>query len=153
MTLPPGMRRSLSGLLRRERQRIAVRVVRLVLFALAGIAAFQVRFDFAVPAAHIGHLTSALFIWLIVKPIVFELFGLSESIWRFVSVGDALRLVYGNVVASVLGAVALITFAEPGFPRSIYFIDFRVLAAPHSGRADRDQAFCGGIQTSQGGQC
>jgi FlaA1/EpsC-like NDP-sugar epimerase len=124
MFLTPDRKHSLGDFIRRERQHSTTRSVQFMLFALAGAGAFLARFDFKIPPDQREHLWSALLIWLIIKPVVFECFGLTRRTWRFVSIGDAARLLSANTVSAALGAIAILMFCGRGFPRSIYFIDF-----------------------------
>ena len=101
-----------------------IRFTQLAIFLFAGVSAFLLRFDFAIPGPSKRHLLSALIIWAVVKAIVFHLFSLDRGWWRYTSVPDLLRLIAGNAVASSAASVAILLLAAPGFPRSIYFLDF-----------------------------
>jgi len=92
-------------------------------FALSGVAAFLLRFDFGVPPGYMRHLAYALPIWIGVKIVVFRVAKLDRGWWRYVSVTDLLRLVLGNFAGSTLSCVAILGIAPPGFPRSIYLLD------------------------------
>ena len=106
--------------------RLGIWLVQLSIFAGAGLAAFLLRFDGDVPAAHQAHLLWALAVWLAVKAVVFRLLALDRGWWGFVSIDDVLRIGCGNVAASA-GSFALIRLLAPGgFPRSIYLIDLGV---------------------------
>src|ERR1017187_7933703 len=71
-------------------------VVQLGVFALSGVAAFLLRFDFGLPSTYLRHLAYALPIWIVVKTVVFRVAGLDRGWWRYVSVTDLLRIVVGN---------------------------------------------------------
>ncbi len=100
--------------------------VQLTIFLFAGVSAFLLRFDFAIPKEHRAHLWAGICIWAIAKILVFQLFGLDRGWWRYVSVPDLLRVAYANLAGSALGGAGILLFATRGFPRSLYFVDFLV---------------------------
>ena len=103
--------------------RPAVWAAQIGVFALSGVAAFLLRFDFGLPPGYMRHLAYALPIWVGVKILVFRVAKLDRGWWQYVSVTDLLRLVLGNFVASALSCIAILCIAPPGFPRSIYLLD------------------------------
>jgi FlaA1/EpsC-like NDP-sugar epimerase len=110
-----------------------VRFVQLAIFLFAGVSAFLLRFDFAIPGPSKRHLLSALLIWAVVKVGVFHLFSLDRGWWRYTSVPDLLRLITGNTVASTAASAAILLLAAPGFPRSIYILDFLLCVSMTAG--------------------
>src|ERR1035441_4527686 len=100
------------------------RGVQLAIFLFAGISAFLLRFDFAIPKVEHAHLWVGLCVWVIAKILVFQLFRLDRGWWRYVSVPDLLRVAYANLAGSALGGAGILLFAPPGVPRSISFVDF-----------------------------
>ena len=101
-----------------------IRSTQLAIFLFAGVSAFLLRFDFAIPLPSRRHLLSALVIWAVLKVIVFLLFSLDRGWWRYTSVPDLIRLIAGNAVASTVASAVILMLAPAGFPRSIYFLDF-----------------------------
>jgi FlaA1/EpsC-like NDP-sugar epimerase len=106
--------------------RPAVWSAQIGVFALSGVAAFLLRFDFSLPPEHMRHLAYALPIWIGAKIVVYRMAKLDRGWWRYVSVVDLLRLVVGNVVGSSLSCIAILCIAPPGFPRSIYLLDLMI---------------------------
>lgn len=104
----------------------AIWAVHIVIFAVSGIAAFLLRFDLTLPPSEIAHLRYALLIWVVVKSLVFRTAGLDRGWWRFVSMRDVPRLAVGNLLGSLLGAMAIVLIAPQGFPKSIYAVDLLV---------------------------
>ena len=102
----------------------SVRVVHLSSFLMAGVLAFGLRFDFGFPQRRRQELIVALFVWVLIKIPVFSLLGLDRGWWRFTSVPDILRLAAGNLIASTLSCLILLLVGPPGFPRSLYVLDF-----------------------------
>ncbi|MFN7993906.1 MAG: nucleoside-diphosphate sugar epimerase/dehydratase [Bryobacteraceae bacterium] len=101
-----------------------VRAVQVLLFAFAALSAFQLRFDFSIPIRFRPHVLVALCVWVVVKTLVFNVFGLDRGWWRYSSIPDFLRLAGANFAASALSCLALIVWAPRGFPRSLYVLDF-----------------------------
>jgi FlaA1/EpsC-like NDP-sugar epimerase len=106
--------------------RLIVWAVELGIFVLSGIAAFLLRFDFGLPLAYIAHLADAVFIWVVVKAVVFRIANLDRGWWQYVSVADLLRILVGNLLGSALSCIAILFIAPPGFPRSIYILDLMI---------------------------
>ncbi len=97
-----------------------------VICAISVIAAFDLRFDGAVPPLHRPELRFALLVWPLAKLVVFWIGGLGRGWWRYVSLPDLIRLTIGNIAASALVTAITLGFAGHGFPRFIYIIDFLV---------------------------
>lgn len=106
--------------------RAAVWMTQIGIFALAGLLAFLLRFDFRIPPAYLAHLALALAIWIFVKSVVFRVFSLDRGWWRYVSIDDLVRIVVGNFAASALSCIAILLIAPAGFPRSIYLLDLMI---------------------------
>lgn len=100
-----------------------LRAVQLVFFVFGGISAFLLRFDFSIPSQYHAHLWLGLSFLVAAKILVFQALGLDRGWWRYVSVPDLLWLGLGNLAGSALACMAILIFA-PGFPRSIYILDF-----------------------------
>jgi FlaA1/EpsC-like NDP-sugar epimerase len=93
------------------------------MFAVAGVAAFLLRFDFSLPSAHLAHLEYAILIWILTKSLAFQAADLNRRGWRYVSLSDLYRLFGANFAGSALGCAVILFVAPAGFPRSIYAID------------------------------
>ena len=65
--------------------RLLVWATQVAMFALSGVAAFLLRFDFSLPAIYLNHLAYALPIWVLVKLAVFRAAKLDRGLWRYVS--------------------------------------------------------------------
>jgi FlaA1/EpsC-like NDP-sugar epimerase len=94
------------------------------IFALSVFAAFLLRFDFSVPREQYHHLATALMVLVVVKVIVFRIAKLDRGLWRYVSVIDLVRVGVGNLIASSIACAVILAISSPGFPRSLYAIDF-----------------------------
>jgi FlaA1/EpsC-like NDP-sugar epimerase len=86
--------------------------------------AFLLRFDFILPESQLDRFRAALFFAIVIKMAIFLLARLHRTSWRFASTGDLVRVFTANVVASALFITTMMAFSGPGFPRSIYAMDF-----------------------------
>ncbi len=119
--------RFISWLEQLERwHRVFVWTSDIFIFLLSPVAAFFVRFDFAIPREELGHLAYALPIWAATKIVVFRLMRLDRGWWRFVSIYDVVGLGAANIAGSLIGAFLILLLAAQGFPRSIYLLDFLI---------------------------
>ncbi len=107
----------------RNRYQIVVQTSEVLVFAAAGIGAFLLRFDLSIPRLYIPALFFGLVVWVVVKAIVFRLFRLDRSLWRFVSIQDLLRVGIANLAASAVTTILILSLGPKGFPRSLYLID------------------------------
>ena len=103
------------------------------MFALSGVAAFLLRFDFSVPPHYRRYLVYALSIWILVKIAVFYAAKLDRGLWRYASAADLVRIAFGNITASVISCILILLIAPSGFPRSIYVLDLMVCFLATSG--------------------
>src|SRR5579862_6043462 len=109
------------------RPRLAyIRAVQFGFFFLGGVAAFLLRFEFSIPRAMLPALWKAVAVWVLVKILVFHLFGLGRGVWRYFSTHDVVRLTKAHVVASSFAAVAILSICPRPFPRAVLVIDFLV---------------------------
>jgi FlaA1/EpsC-like NDP-sugar epimerase/lipopolysaccharide/colanic/teichoic acid biosynthesis glycosyltransferase len=99
------------------------RLAQVGIVALSGLAAFFLRFEFNVPDSHLRHLMVAVCAWVIVKTVVFRLYGLDRGWWHFVSLPDALRLAMANTAGSIAAGLVIWLAGPAGFPRSVYLLD------------------------------
>ena len=99
------------------------RICQLAAVGLSLTAAFQLRFDFAIPASLSGILKQSLLIAILVKLPVFDWAGFYRSLRRFVSIPDLYLVFVGNVVGSLLFATVAMIWIGPEMPRSIFIID------------------------------
>ena len=90
--------------------------------------AFFVRFEGDIihfsDAVNYIYVYSSMFIWItLVKIIVFYIFKMYSSLWRYASVEELFQIVLASVVATA-ATVSLMTAFDMGFPRSIYLLTF-----------------------------
>ncbi len=97
-------------------------VAQTLMFGLAGLAAFMLRFDFNLPSIAMHQMTFALLIWIVVDNIAFQIAKLNRRGLRYVLITDVYRLLIANLAGSAASGM-LIMLVVPGFPRSIYLSD------------------------------
>jgi FlaA1/EpsC-like NDP-sugar epimerase len=95
-----------------------------VVAALAWYLAYQLRFNFEVPADHLAVLNFYLPVVLLIQVISFYFFGLYRGTWRFASVVDLQRIVISVAVAASL-VIAGLFMLRFNFvvPRSVLILD------------------------------
>jgi FlaA1/EpsC-like NDP-sugar epimerase len=103
------------------------------MFALAGAAAFVLRFDFSLPPVAMRQMAYAVCIWVIVKSITFQVAKLNRRGLRYVTITDVYRLVIANLAGSAISCILILVMAPGGFPRSIYLGDLIISLLSTSG--------------------
>ena len=114
-----------------NRHRIWQAVVDAGLIALAWFLAFNIRFDYGVPARYERFLDADVILTVVgVKVLIFIAFGLYDHWWRYVSIRDMWRSLLAVTVASVVASTAVYFWDPvPGFrlPRGVIVIDWLIL--------------------------
>ncbi len=95
-------------------------IAQALMFGLAGLTAFMLRFDFTLTASATRQMLWALAIWIIVKSTAFQIANLNRRGLRYVSILDVYRLLMANLVGSAASCALIVLLAPSGFPRSIY---------------------------------
>ena len=97
------MRKQLGTISRSEviRSEVARRAIvwaaQIGMFALSGVAAFLLRFDFTLPYGFRLYLFFALPFWILVKITVFHAAKLDRGWWRYISMPDLIRVGFANL--------------------------------------------------------
>jgi FlaA1/EpsC-like NDP-sugar epimerase len=118
------MRERISNVVRSNEMRWTLLLVaQASMFALAGAASFVLRFDFILPPVAMRQMAHAVYIWVIVKSLTFQVAKLNRRGLRYVTITDAYRLVIANLAGSAISCVLILFMATKGFPRSIYLGD------------------------------
>ena len=90
--------------------------------SLAYFLAFNLRFDFSVPAIHLEVFWATLPIVIVLRLAAFYYFGLYNGIWRYASMAD-LTAIFKGIVVSQVFIMATVLFMRHGhFPRSVLII-------------------------------
>jgi len=121
------MHRTAKELAHKRALRLAfLGVSQIAIFAISGLVAFFLRFDFALPRACYHYIAVAIPVWLAVKSLAFHFASLDRRGYRYVSVHDAYRILLTNLIGSIVSYPVILLLAPSGFPRSIYLIDLIV---------------------------
>lgn len=83
---------------------------------------FEFRFS-AIPTEYLEGYLSSIGIWCLICVVVFALFRLYNSIWRFVSVDELYLVIAAYAVLAVVG-LAFIAVTKLKMPRSYYVLGF-----------------------------
>ncbi len=113
------------NLIKLFRNRLSAYVLDWLAFACSGLLAFELRFDFALPAKYLHSLEVSLCIWIVVKSAAFVSAKLNRGNWRYTSAYDAVRIFGANSAASVVSGLAILFLLGLwGIPRSVYMLDW-----------------------------
>jgi FlaA1/EpsC-like NDP-sugar epimerase len=91
--------------------------------AISLVAAFLLRFDFVLGAREQSLLRRELLVFVLIKAVVFYVFGLHRIAWRLVGVFDLLRAMLANLCASILAVIVAVAVVGPQIPISVYIVD------------------------------
>lgn len=116
----------LSQIQRYLHGRLAICLFQCLLFAVSGMMAFLLRFEFTLPHRDVVYLAMSIPVWIGVKALVFHLLDLDRGGWRYVSIPDIIRLALGNISGSIDAMLLIVFLAPAGFPRSIYVLDLLI---------------------------
>lgn len=96
----------------------------LVLFTMAFVGAYLLRFDFTLEPVYLAQILRLLPFLLPVKILSFFLFGMYRGMWRYTSLNDLWRLVQASLLSMILYISAtLYIYGFQGIPRSIFLLD------------------------------
>lgn len=106
-------------------RRFFIALCHAVIIIGAVVSSFLLRFEFSIPKSEVQNLNRAIEAALLAKMLVFWVARFDRGWWRFASVLDLYTILVGNVAGSALFALGCYWMA-PGFPRSVYIIDFLI---------------------------
>ena len=115
-------------------RKLLVIVAHAAMIGLAYALAFFMRFDFSVPAGHWGTFITTLPVLMALRLIVFDRLGLYQGMWRYVSLQDLQSILTAvSLSGIVFAAVVMLTYGYgdvgPGFPRSVFILDWVLCTA------------------------
>ena len=94
----------------------------LTLAALAWWLAFWLRFNFDMPDEFVDMMFQTLPLPLVAFACSLVVWGVYRQIWRYTSVAELSRLVYGVVLAGLLVTATLQLLRVPNFPRTVMLL-------------------------------
>lgn len=95
-----------------------------LLAAVSVFAAFLLRFEYTIPASQSAYLWKGILIAAASRMLVFRLTGIDRGGWRYSSLPDVYKLLLGTAAGSALWTALAMVRLGPGFPRSVYGIEF-----------------------------
>ena len=109
-------------------RRIAILAVMDVLcIFLAFFLGLWLRFDFhfgAIPEEYWKNFLPFVALWCVVCVVVYAVFRLYHSIWRFASVDELLHIIGAYIALGVIGGVYLLVVKNAYMPYSFYVLGF-----------------------------
>jgi FlaA1/EpsC-like NDP-sugar epimerase len=102
-----------------------------VLLSAAYALAYVLRFDDGIPARYEDLLASTIVFAVVMKLVIFALFGLYSKLWRFVDQRDFESIVKAVVVSSfvLIAALFLLSLGRTDPPRGVIALDFLLTLA------------------------
>lgn len=95
----------------------------IILITLAYFLTFELRFEFFVPSPFIDLLKMSFPYVVTIKIVLFAIFGLYNSLWRYVSIDELFKLIIATTLGNVILYLINIGF-DLNIPRSIILIDW-----------------------------
>ena len=114
--------------IRTRRWQIAHLLTCVALGEVTLIAAFLLRFDWAIPADEIDHLQYGLLLMAAARLICFHQFAIHRSIHAFFNLFDAMRICASVAAGAAFGIAAQIMLNFRGLSRAIFVVDGVLLA-------------------------
>jgi FlaA1/EpsC-like NDP-sugar epimerase len=110
---------------KRNRNRAVGYIFDAIAFALSGVLAFELRFDFVAPSNYIHPMKLAVLIWIVAQSVAFAGARLDRGNWRYTSAHDAVRIVVADTAGWIMGTLFIFYLLGPrGIPRSVYVLDW-----------------------------
>lgn len=96
----------------------------LLICIMSYILAFAFRFDFLIQPnmIYLDAILKALPVILLIHVIVYILLGVFRSLWKYVSIEEALLLMTATIIANIVAFILLRLANYPMIPRSIYIM-------------------------------
>ena len=105
-----------------SRQALFAALIDLCLVSLSWWLAFWLRFNFDMPDEFVDMMFQTLPLPLVAFACSLVVWGVYRHIWRYTSVAELSRLVYGVVLAGLLVTTALQLLRVPNFPRTVILL-------------------------------
>lgn len=101
---------------------IALMVLDVILINFSYVLGLLLRFEGEIPKIYSDrYFKYAIFITLL-QIVIFYLFGLYRTMWRYASIEEFLKVIAAIVIASIATAIVFISVAYRELPRSIYLM-------------------------------
>lgn len=107
-----------------NRRRLAILATDAAGVVLAYHLAFWLRFDGVIPPEASEAFWNTLPLVFLVRIAAFTYFRLYSGVWRYASVNDLVSILKAVSVGTILLVLPVFFFDVPGYPRSVFFIDW-----------------------------
>ncbi|NQT33464.1 MAG: polysaccharide biosynthesis protein [Candidatus Omnitrophica bacterium] len=108
-----------------KHRRFLIMLTHMMLIVAAYITAFLIRFEFIVPGRYLSLIAETIPLLLLIKMVVFHLFGLYSGMWRYVSMHDLAQILKANIVSTIFFMIFIFLWrGMQGFPRSVFILDW-----------------------------
>ncbi|MGE0267498.1 MAG: polysaccharide biosynthesis protein [Candidatus Omnitrophota bacterium] len=105
-------------------RRLVTIFVHAILFIMAYVFAYLLRFEFDIPEYQMVNFYEALPMVIAIQLMIFGFLGLFHELWHYISIEDVVQLIKANVTASILFLALTKLLGWNSFPRSIIILDF-----------------------------
>jgi UDP-GlcNAc:undecaprenyl-phosphate/decaprenyl-phosphate GlcNAc-1-phosphate transferase len=96
----------------------------LVVFAVAYVGAYLLRYDAAVPPDQAALLYATIGLAVACKSVMFGVFGVYRGVWHRISLADVHRLLRASLLGTLVTvAVVVFAFRDAEFSRSVFVLD------------------------------
>jgi FlaA1/EpsC-like NDP-sugar epimerase len=100
-------------------------MILLMFLAVASVTgAFLLRFEYTIPASQFGYLWKGICLAVLSRSVVFRIGGIDRGGWRYSSLPDVYKMLLATAAGTALWGALALALLGPGFPRSIYGMDF-----------------------------
>jgi FlaA1/EpsC-like NDP-sugar epimerase len=115
---------SVVGRIGTRYRRLGIATLQLLLTVLGYMAAFSIRFEFAIPAGDYGVMINTLPILILARLAAYYYFKLYSGGWRFVSMRDLINISKSIFWGSIIFLVTMVFINRlEGYPRSILLME------------------------------
>jgi UDP-N-acetyl-D-glucosamine 4,6-dehydratase len=94
------------------------------IFYMSFYSAYLLRFNIHIPPEHIVSSSSLVLAIVVIKIIMFYIFGVYSITWRYFVLSDVKKILYALISAYLLFVLYIIFFYSGAFPRTVVIIDF-----------------------------
>ncbi|MEW5702860.1 MAG: nucleoside-diphosphate sugar epimerase/dehydratase [Candidatus Zixiibacteriota bacterium] len=112
-----------------NRRRLAILAADGVAVVISYYAAFWLRFDGRIPAEAGAAFWNTLPLVFLVRLASFTYFRLYSGVWRYASVNDLVSILKAVTVGTTLLVLPVFFFGVPGYPRSVFLIDWFLMVS------------------------
>lgn len=102
-------------------------IVHLLLFVVSSYLAFLLRFDGFIKNEELNIFIMTLPLLLVIRGIVFYLYGLQRGLWKYVSTFELRNIVMATGLSSLIFSFFIFVLSGFGYPRSVIIIDSIIL--------------------------